>query len=152
MCAAIFFLNHFHTEEMACSYVSEEAACDQGRLPLRRLQLREEVVAVEVVEFLQVPKDHGPLPPEVLRQVRPVQQGEVVSQDVAQRSNILALGVEQLLQDSLQTPDQQTRDLRDKLWPSLFITGQNVILAYNPYIQCSFIFYFFYFFKKRPFK
>lgn len=64
--------------------MSEEAAGHHGRLPLAGLQLWQEVVAVEVVQLLQVAEDDTSLAPEVLGDVRSVQQGEVVGQDVAQ--------------------------------------------------------------------
>lgn len=72
-------------------YISEEAAGHHGRLPLTGLQLGQEVVAVKVVELLQVAEDDATLAPEVLGDVRSVQQGEVVGEDVAQRANVLPL-------------------------------------------------------------
>lgn len=84
--------------------MSEEASGHHGGVPLAGLQLRQEVVAVEVVQLLQVAKDDSPLAPQVLGYVGSVQQGEVVGEDVGQRADVLPLGEEQLLQDSLQPP------------------------------------------------
>lgn len=64
--------------------MSEEAAGHHGRFPLAGLQLWQEVVAVEVVQLLQVAEDDTSLAPEVLGDVRSVQQGEVVGEDVGQ--------------------------------------------------------------------
>ena len=85
--------------------MSEKAAGHHGRLLLAGLQLWQEVVAVEAVKLLQVPEDDASLAPEVLGDVRSVQQGEVVGQDVAERSYVLPLRDHQLLQDTLQPPD-----------------------------------------------
>lgn len=64
--------------------MSEEAAGHHGRFPLAGLQLWQEVVAVEVIELLQVTEYHSSLAPEVLGDIWSVQQGEVVGEDVAQ--------------------------------------------------------------------
>lgn len=85
--------------------MSEKAAGRHGRLPVTGLQLRQEVVAVEAVKLLQVAEDDASLAPEVLGDVRSVQQGEVVGQDVAQGADVLPLCGHQLLQDPLQPPD-----------------------------------------------
>lgn len=88
------------------AHMSEEAAGHHGSVPLAGLQLRQEVVAVEVVQLLQVAKDDAPLAPQVLGDVGSVQQGEVVGEDIGQRADVLPLGEQQLLQDSLQPPGQ----------------------------------------------
>lgn len=64
--------------------MSEEAAGHHGGFPVAGLQLRQEVVAVKVIQLLQVAKNDTSLAPEVLGDVWSVQQGEVVGQDVAQ--------------------------------------------------------------------
>ena len=84
--------------------MSQEAASDAQRVLGAALQLREEVVAVEVMQLLQVAEDHAPLAPQVLRHVHPLQLWEVVVPDVAQRAHVLPLGAQQLLQDLLQLP------------------------------------------------
>jgi len=93
--------------------MSEEAAGHHGGLPLAGLQLRQEIVAVEVVKLLQVTEDDASLAPEVLGDVGSVQQGEVVRQDVAQRADILPLCEHQLLQDTLQPPGNKTEITSD---------------------------------------
>lgn len=88
------------------AHMSEEAAGHHGGVPLAGLQLGQEVVAVEVVQLLQVAEDDTPLAPQILGDVGSVQQGEVVGEDIGQRADILPLGEQQLLQDSLQPPVQ----------------------------------------------
>lgn len=88
--------------------MSEEAARHHGRLSLAGFQLWQEVVAVEVVQFLQVAEDDASLAPQVLGDVGSVQQGEVVGEDVGQRAHVLPLREHQLLQDSLQSPGKRT--------------------------------------------
>lgn len=89
--------------------MSEEAAGHQSGFPLTGLELRQEVVAVEVIQLFQVSKNDAPLSSQVLGDVGSVQQGKVVSEDVAQRANVVPLRVQQLLQDSLQTSGEQQR-------------------------------------------
>lgn len=86
--------------------MSEEAAGHHGRFPLAGLQLWQEVVAVEIVKFLQVAEDDASLAPQVLGDVCSVQQGEVVSQDVAQGADVLLFCEHQLLKDTLQPPGE----------------------------------------------
>lgn len=86
------------------AHMSEEAASHHGGVVLAGLQLRQEVVAVEVVELLQVAKDDASLASQVLGNVGSVQQREVVGEDVGQRADVLSLGKQHLLQDSLQPP------------------------------------------------
>lgn len=95
-------------ERLNCgkAHMSEEAAGHHGSVALAGLQLREEVVTVEVVQLLQVAKDDAPLASQVLGDVGSVHQGEVVGEDVGQRTDVLPLGEQQLLQDSLQPPVQ----------------------------------------------
>lgn len=90
--------------------VSEETASHHGRFPLTGLQLREEVVAVEVAQLLQISKDDASLAPEVLGDVRSVQQGEVMGEDVAKGADVLSLCEQQLLQDALQPPGEGSRN------------------------------------------
>lgn len=89
--------------------MSEEAAGHHGSVTLAGLQLWQEVVTVEVVQLLQVAEDDAPLPSQVLGDVSSVQQGEVVGEDVGQRADVLPLGEQKLLQDSLQPPVQTDR-------------------------------------------
>lgn len=96
------------------AHMSEEAACHHGGVPLAGLQLRQEVVAVEVVQLLQVAKDDAPLAPQILGDVGSVQQGEVVGEDIGQRADVLPLSEQQLLQDSLQPPGQTKRSLKSR--------------------------------------
>lgn len=88
------------------AHMSEEAASHHGGVALAGLQLGQEVVAVEVVQLLQVAEDDASLASQVLGNVGSVQQGEVVGEDVGQRADVLPLGEQQLLQDSLQPPAQ----------------------------------------------
>lgn len=106
----IQYINTYtHYSATVTAHMSEEAAGHHGGLPLAGLQLGQEVVAVEVVEFLQVAEDDASLAPEVLGDVWSVQQGEVVGQDVAQRADVLPLCEHQLLQDTLQPPGDTNR-------------------------------------------
>lgn len=98
------------------TYMSEKATSHHGRLPLTCLKLWQEVVTVEVIKFLQVTEDDPSLAPEVLGNVWSVQQGEVVGQDVAQWADILSLCEDQLLQDTLQPPDE-TGQVKSSHWP-----------------------------------
>lgn len=84
--------------------MSEEAASHSERFIHAALQLAEEVMAVEVVEFLQVPEDAPPLAPEVLRDVGPLQLREVVFSNVTQSLHILPLRGQQLLHYPPQFP------------------------------------------------
>lgn len=93
------------------AHMSEEAASHHGGVVLAGLQLRQEVVAVEVVQLLQVAEDDASLASQVLGNVGPVQQGEVVGEDVRQRADVLPLSEQQLLQDSLQPPAQRRREV-----------------------------------------
>lgn len=90
-------------------HMSEEAAGHHARLPLAGLQLWQEVVAVEVIQLLQVAEDDASLAPEVLGDVGPFQQGVVVSQDVTQGADVLSLCEHQLLQHTLQPPGNTRR-------------------------------------------
>lgn len=83
------------------SHVIEEAASDSERFCLTGLQVLLEVQAVEVVQFLQVTEDASALTAQILRDVRPGQQGEVVSQDVAERADVLHLCQQELLHDAM---------------------------------------------------
>lgn len=106
----IQYINTYtHYSATVTAHMSEEAAGHHGGLPLAGLQLGQEVVAVEVIEFLQVAEDDASLAPEVLGDVWSVQQGEVVGQDVAQRADVLPLCEHQLLQDTLQPPGDTNR-------------------------------------------
>lgn len=106
----IQYINTYtHYSATVTAHMSEEAAGHHGGLPLAGLQLRKEVVAVEVIEFLQVAEDDASLAPEVLGDVWSVQQVEVVGQDVAQRADVLPLREHQLLQDTLQPPGDTNR-------------------------------------------
>lgn len=59
----------------------EPAACRQGAV-LAALQLRQEVLAVEIIEVLQVPKNDAVLPSEVLGQVRSFHFWKVMVNDI----------------------------------------------------------------------
>ncbi|TNN53904.1 hypothetical protein EYF80_035881 [Liparis tanakae] len=91
------------------TYVSEEAAAGPEGLVRAALQLAEEVMAVEVVEFLQVAEDAGPLAPEALRDVGPLQLRQVVLPDEAQGLHVLPLRGQQLLQDQARLPGAHER-------------------------------------------
>lgn len=71
--------------------MSQETAADGQRGVGARLQLLQEVLAVEVPQFLHVPEDDAPLPAQVLRQVQALHLGEVVLDDVAEGADVLPL-------------------------------------------------------------
>lgn len=60
----------------------EHTPHSQGAAPAV-LQLREEVVAVEVVELLQIPKNDAALPSQVLRQVHSFHFWKIVVDDIS---------------------------------------------------------------------
>lgn len=84
------------------TYVSQEAASHSEGFVLTALQLAEEMMLVEVVEFFQIPKDDSPLAPEVLGHVGPLQLREVVLSNIAQSLYVLPFCGQQLLHDPLQ--------------------------------------------------
>ena len=88
------------------THVSQEASSHRQGLPLAGLELTQEVALVEIIEALEVAEDERSFAPQVLGHVRPVQQGEVVSQDVGQGAHVLSLCQQQLLHDALQLPVQ----------------------------------------------
>lgn len=64
------------------THVSQEPAARRQGAVLAALQLREEMLAVEVIELLQVPKDNAALPSKVLGQVRSFHFRKVVVDDI----------------------------------------------------------------------
>ncbi len=71
------------------------------------LQIHQEILAVKVTQFLQIPEDDAALPSEVLRKVQSLHLGEVVLDDVAERSHILSLGGDHLIHDVLDFTETQ---------------------------------------------
>ena len=63
--------------------MSQEPAARCQGAGLAALQLCEEMLAVEVIELLQVPKDHAALPSKVLRQVCPFHFWKIVVDDIS---------------------------------------------------------------------
>lgn len=70
-------------DEVLVPYVSEEAVADPKWVVAAALQLPQEVLAVEVIEFLQVPKNDAALPTQVLGEVQALHLREVAVNDVA---------------------------------------------------------------------
>lgn len=62
-------------------------------------QLPQEILAVEVIEFLQVSKNDTALPPQVLRKVCALHLRKVALDDVAQRFHVLPLCGHHLIND-----------------------------------------------------
>lgn len=87
--------------------MSEEAAADGQRAVCARLQVLEEVLAVEVPQLLHVAKDDGALPPQVLRQVQPLHLREVVLDDVVEGAHVLPLRGDHLVHDVLYFAGEQ---------------------------------------------
>lgn len=80
-------------------YVSEEAVADPQRVVAAALELSQEVLAVEVVEFLQVPKNDAALPTQVLGEVEALHLREVTIDDVAKRPHVFPLCGYHLIND-----------------------------------------------------
>lgn len=92
--------------------MSEKAATDGQRGVGARLQLFQEVLTVEVPQFLHVPENDAALPPQVLGQVQALHFGEVVLDDVAERANILPLCGDHLVHDVLHFTGEQKDAIR----------------------------------------
>lgn len=80
-------------------YVSEEAVADPQRVVAAALELSQEILAVEVIEFLQVPKDDAAFATQVLGEVETLHLGEVAIDDVAKRPDVLPLRGHHLVND-----------------------------------------------------
>lgn len=81
------------------SYMSQEAMADTQWMVATVLQLPQEVLAVEVIEFLQVPKNDTPLSPQVLGQIGPLHLREVTRYGIVQGANVLLLRPHHLIND-----------------------------------------------------
>lgn len=64
-------------------------------------QLLQEVLTMEVPQFLYIPENDAALPPQVLRQVEALHLREIVLVDVAEGANILPLCGDHLIHDVL---------------------------------------------------
>lgn len=64
-------------------YMSEEAVADPQRVVAAALELSQEVLAVKVIELLQVPKNDAAFPTQVLGEVEALHLREVAIDDVA---------------------------------------------------------------------
>lgn len=64
-------------------YMSQEAVADPQWVVAAALKLSQEVLAVEVIEFLQVSKNDTALPTQVLGEVEALHLREVAVNDVA---------------------------------------------------------------------
>lgn len=80
-------------------YVSQEAVADPQWVVAAALKLSQEVLAVEVIEFLQVSKNDAALPTQVLGEVEALHLREVAVDDVAKRSHVFPLRVYHLIDD-----------------------------------------------------
>lgn len=94
--------------------MSEKTTTDGQRGVGARLQLLQEILAVEVPEFLHIPENDAALPPQVLRQVQALHLGEIVLDDVAERANILPLCGDHLVHDVLHFTGEQKDMIRCK--------------------------------------
>lgn len=72
---------------------------DPQRVVAAALELSQEILAVEVVELLQVPEDDAALAAQVLGQVEPLHLREVAVDDVAKRPHVLPLRGHHLIDD-----------------------------------------------------
>lgn len=86
-------------EKVPMPYVPQEAVADTQRVVAAALELPQKILAVEVVEFLQVPKNDAALPAQVLGEVEALHLGEVAVDDVAQRPHVLSLRGHHLVND-----------------------------------------------------
>lgn len=91
--------------------MSEEAAADGQWTVCARLQVLEEVLAVEVPQLLHVAKNDGALPPQVLRQVQALHLREVVLDDVAEGADVLPLRGDHLVHDVLHFAGEQNKQV-----------------------------------------
>lgn len=80
-------------------YVPQEAVADAQRVVAAALELPQKVLTVEVIEFLQVPKNDAALPPQVLGQIQALHLREVAFNDVTQRPDVLPLRGHHLIND-----------------------------------------------------
>lgn len=72
-----------------------------------RLQLLQEVLAVEVPQLLHIPEDDAALSPQVLRQVEALHLWEVVLNDVAERADVLPFCGNHFIHDVLHFAGEQ---------------------------------------------
>lgn len=77
-----------------------------------RLQFFQEVLAVEVPQFLHIAKNDTTLPSQILRQVQALHLGEIVLNDVAERANVLPLCGNHLIHDVLRFTGEQKDMIR----------------------------------------
>lgn len=61
------------------------------RVPLTSLHLPQEVLTVELIDLLNVPKDDAALPPQGLRYIWALELRDVVLYDILQRQDIVPL-------------------------------------------------------------
>lgn len=71
-----------------------------------RFQLLQEVLTVEVPQFLHISKNDAAFPSQVLRQVQTLHLREVVLNDVAEGAHILPLRGDHLIHDVLHFTDE----------------------------------------------
>ncbi len=106
-----------HTDCLSWTHVSEKTATDGQRGVCARLQLLQEVLTVEVPEFLHIPENDAALPPQVLGQVQALHLGEIVLDDVAERADILSLCGDHLVHDVLHFTGEHKDTIRCKSEP-----------------------------------
>lgn len=85
--------------EKVLPYMSEEAVADPQRVVAAALKLSQEVLAVEVIEFLQVPKNDAAFPTQVLGEVEALHLREVAIDDVAKRPHVFPFRGYHLIND-----------------------------------------------------
>lgn len=91
--------------------MSEKTAADGQRAVGARLQVLQEVLAVEVPQFLHIAKNDAALSPQVLGQIQALHLGEIVLYDVAERADVLPLRGDHLVHDVLHFTAQQNEEV-----------------------------------------
>ena len=87
--------------------MSLKTAADGQRGVGASLQLLQEVLAVEVPQFLHIPENDAALPAQVLRQVEALHLREIMLDDVAERANVLPLCGNHFIHDVLHFTGEQ---------------------------------------------
>lgn len=89
------------------------------RVPLTSLHLPQEVLTVELIDLLNVPKDDAALPPQGLRYIWALELRDVVLYDILQRQDIVPLCLYHLPHDVGQCSVVQHKRVKFQFEPSL---------------------------------
>lgn len=73
------------------TYMHEKVMRNLERVPLTSLHLPQEVLTVELIDLLNVPKDDAALPPQGLRYIWALELRDVVLYDILQGQDIVPL-------------------------------------------------------------